>query len=125
MNKTGKHDDAISAYKQVLNIDSHIVDSLLNLAITYNYLQRYNDAITYYDKVQYVTQKFSNIPFEKSKAFEALGKTDDAFLAAQGLRLQEAEGIKTNAKLKNYSVQHAYELKRFNQLSKLKDNDSD
>ena len=125
LNKTGKHDEAIFVYKKILSIDAKNVDSLMNLAITYNYLQRYNDAITYYDKVQYVTQKFSNIPFEKSKAFEALGKTDDAFLAAQGIRLQEAESIKTNAKLKNYSVQHAYELKRFNQLSKLKDNDSD
>ena len=125
MNKTGKHDDAISAYKQVLNIDSRNVDSLLNLAITYNYLQKYTDAIDYYDKVQDLTQKFSNIPFEKSKAFKALGKTDDAFLAAQGIRLQEAENIQANAKLKNSSIQHAYELKRFYELSRLKDNDSD
>ena len=125
LNKTGNHDEAICVYKKILSIDARNVNSLMNLAITYNYLQKYNDAIIYYDKIQDVTQKFSNIPFEKSKAFEALGKTDDAFLAAQGLRLQEAEGIKTNAKLKNYSVQHAYELKRFNQLSKLKDNDSD
>ena len=125
LNKTGKHDDAISAYKQVLNIDSHNVDSLLNLAITYNYLQKYTDAIDYYDKVQDLTQKFSNIPFEKSKAFKALGKTDDAFLAAQGIRLQEAESIKADAKLKNSSVQHTYELKRFYELSRLKDNDSD
>ena len=124
LNKTGKHDDAISVYKKVLMIDARNVDSLMNLAITYNYLQKYTDAINYYDKVQDLTQKFSNIPFEKSKAFEALGKTDDAFLAAQGIRLQEAESIKTNAKSKNYSVQHAYELKRFHKLSKLKDNDS-
>ena len=124
LNKTGKHDDAISIYKQVLSIDERNVDSLMNLAITYNHLQKYTDAINYYDKVQDLTQKFSNIPFEKSKAFEALGKTDDAFLAAQGIRLQEAESIKTNAKLKNYSVQHVYELKRFYELSKLKNNDS-
>ena len=101
------------------------MDSLLNLAITYNYLQKYTDAIDYYDKVQDLTQKFSNIPFEKSKAFKALGKSDDAFLAAQGIRLQEAESIKANAKLKNFSVQHVYELKRFYELSRLKDNDSD
>ena len=124
LNKTGKHDDAISVYKKVLTIDARNVDSLMNLAITYNYLQKYTDAINYYDKVQDLTQKFSNIPFEKSKAFEALGKTDDAFLAAQGIRLHEAESIKTNAKSKNYSVQHSYELKRFHKLSKLKDNDS-
>ena len=125
LNKTGNHDNAISVYKQVLSIDTQNVDSLMNLAITYNYLQKYTDAINYYDKVQVLTQKFSNIPFEKSKAFEALGKTDDAFLAAQGIRLHEAENIKTSAKSKNYSVQHAYELKRFHELSKLNNNDSD
>ena len=100
------------------------MDTLLNLAITSKYLQKYADAIDYYDKVQDLTQKFSNIPLEKSKAFKALGKTDDAFLAAQGIRLQEAESIKANAKLKHSSVQHVYELKRFYELSRLKDNDS-
>ena len=124
LNKTGKHDDAISAYKQVLNIDSRNVDSLLNLAITYNYLQKYTDAIDYYDKVQDLTQKFSNIPFEKSKAFKALGKTDDAFLAAQGITLHEAEKIKMNAKLKDYTVQHAFELKRFHDSLQMKYNDT-
>ena len=44
---------------------------------------------------------------------KALGKKDDAFLAAQGIRLDEAENIKHDAKIKNYSVQHAFELKRF------------
>ena len=102
LNKTGKHDDAISAYKQVLNIDSQCGFTIESNNIF-----------------------FKNIPFEKSKAFKALGKTDDAFLAAQGIRLQEAESIKANAKLKNSSVQHVYELKRFYELSRLKDNDSD
>ena len=125
LNKIGNHNDAISIYKKVLDIDERNVDSLMNLAITYNYLQKYNNAITYYDMVQDITQKFSNIPFDKSKAFEALGKTDDAFLAVQGIRLQEAESIKTDAKLKNYSVQHAFELRRFYQLSKVKNDDSD
>ena len=99
--------------------------SLFNQGNSFAKLGNYKKAIDYYDKVQDLTQKFSDIPFEKSKAFKALGKTDDAFLAAQGIRLQEAESIKANAKLKNSSVQHVYELKRFYELSRLKDNDSD
>ena len=58
------------------------------------------------------------------KAFEALGKTDDAFLAAQGIKIDEAENIKNEAKIKNYSVQHAFELKRFHMSSRVKDNDT-
>lgn len=122
-NKTEKHEDAISAYKKVLTTDKNNLDALMNLAITYNHLQMYNDAITYYDMIQEITPKFSNIPIEKSKAFEALGKNDDAFLAAQGIRLDEAENIKNDAKIKKYSVQHAFELKRFHASSKVKHDD--
>ena len=125
LNKTGKHDDAISIYKKVLSVDKRNIDALMNLAITYAHLQKYHDAITYYDMIQKVTLKFSNIPFEKSKAFQALGKTDDAFLAAQGVALDEAESIKNNAKLKNYSVQLAFELKRFHKSHKMRHDDSD
>ena len=125
LNKTGKHDDAISIYKKVLSVDKRNIDALMNLAITYAHLQKYHDAITYYDMIQKVTLKFSNIPFEKSKAFQALGKTDDAFLAARGVALEEAESIKNNAKLKNYSVQHAFELKRFHKSHKMRHDDSD
>ena len=96
----------------------------MNIAITYNYLQKYEDAITYYDMIQGITQKFSNIPIDKSKAYKALGKTDDAFLAAQGITLNEAEKIKMNAKLKDYTVQHAFELKRFHDSSQMKYNDT-
>ena len=111
-NKTGKHEDAVSTYKLVLSIDRKNLDALMNLAITY------------YDKIQELTTKFSNIPIDKSKAFEALGKTDDAFLAAQGIKIDEAENIKNEAKIKNYSVQHAFELKRFHMSSRVKDNDT-
>ena len=74
--------------------------------------------------VQDVMPNLSNTSFEKSRAFEALGKKDDAFLAAQGIRLDEAENIKHDAKIKNYSVQHAFELKRFQTSSKTNYNDS-
>ena len=74
--------------------------------------------------IQEVDPKFSKIPIEKSKAFEALGMKDDAFLAAQGIRLEEAENIKNDAKIKKYSVQHAFELKRFSKSSKMKRNDT-
>ena len=123
-NKTGKHEDAIIIYKKVISSNKRNLDALMNLAITYNHLQMFEDAITYYDMIQEVDPKFSNIPIEKSKAFEALGMKDDAFLAAQGIRLEEAENIKNDAKIKKYSVQHAFELKRFSKSSKMKRNDT-
>ena len=96
----------------------------MNLAITYKHLQKYQDAIRCYDMIQKITSKFSNIAIEKSKAFELLGNHDDAFLAAQGIGLDEAENIKNEAEIKNYSVQHAFELKRFYESSKLKNDDT-
>ena len=124
LNKTENHEDAISTYKKVLALDVRNIDALMNLAITYKHLQKYQDAIRCYDMIQKITSKFSNIAIEKSKAFELLGNHDDAFLAAQGIGLDEAENIKNEAEIKNYSVQHAYELKRFYESFKLKNNDT-
>jgi hypothetical protein len=57
--------------------------------------------------------EFSRAAIEKSEAFKALGKEDDAFLAAQGVRLKDAELLKKDAEQNKYSVQHAFLLKRY------------
>ena len=61
---------------------------------------------------------FSRAAIEKSNAFKELGREDDAFLAAQGITTDEAKEIKTQAKENDYSVQHAYSLRRFYKLQK-------
>ncbi len=113
LNKIGKHEDALTLYDLALELDKTDVDALMNMAVTLNYLERYQDAIPYYDTVQQLMPDFSRAAVEKSEAFKALGKEDDAFLAAQGVRLDEAELLKIDAKENKYSVQHAYLLKRY------------
>ena len=113
LNKMGKHEDALTFYDLALELDKTDVDALMNMAVTLNYLERYQEAIPYYDTVQQIMPKFSRAASEKSEAFKALGKEDDAFLAAQGIRLDEAELLKADAKENKYTVQHAFLLKQY------------
>ena len=113
LNKTGKHEDALTLYDLALELDKTNVDALMNMAVTLNYLRRYQDAIPYYDTVQQIMPEFSRAAIEKSEAFKALGREDDAFLAAQGIRLKDAELLKKDAEQNKYSVQHAFLLKRY------------
>ena len=118
LNKTGKHEDALTLYDLALELDKTNVDALMNMAVTLNYLRRYQDAIPYYDTVQQIMPEFSRAAIEKSEAFKALGREDDAFLAAQGVRLKDAELLKQDAKDNKYSVQHAFLLKRYKSSEK-------
>ncbi len=113
LNKTGKHEDAMTLYDLALELDKTNVDGLMNMAVTLNYLGRYQEAIPYYDTVQQIMPEFSRAAVEKSEAFKALGREDDAFLAAQGVRLKDAELLKQDAKENKYSIQHAFLLKRY------------
>ena len=113
LNKTGKHEDAMTLYDLALELDKTNVDGLMNMAVTLNYLGRYQEAIPYYDIVQQIMPEFSRAAVEKSEAFKALGREDDAFLAAQGVRLKDAELLKQDAKENKYSIQHAFLLKRY------------
>jgi tetratricopeptide (TPR) repeat protein len=118
LNKIGKHEDALTLYDLALELDKTNVDALMNMAVTLSYLRRYQDAIPYYDTVQQMMPEFSRAAVEKSKAFKELGREDDAFLAAQGVRLKDAELLKQDAKDNKYSVQHAFLLKRYKSSEK-------
>ena len=118
LNKTGKHEDALTLYDLALELDKTNVDALMNMAVTLSYLRRYQDSIPYYDTVQQIMPEFSRAAVEKSKAFKELGREDDAFLAAQGVRLKDAELLKQDAKDNKYSVQHAFLLKRYKSSEK-------
>ena len=118
LNKTGKHEDALTLYDLALELDKTNVDALMNMAVTLSYLRRYQDSIPYYDTVQQIMPDFSRAAVEKSEAFKELGRDDDAFLAAQGVRLQDAEKLKQDARENKYSVQHAFLLKRYNSEKK-------
>jgi len=119
-NKIGKHEDALTLYDLALELDKTNVDALMNMAVTLSYLKRYQDSIPYYDTVQQIMPEFSRAAVEKSNAFKELGREDDAFLAAQGMRLKDAEQLKQEAKENKYSVQHAFLLKRYKKVQKNK-----
>ena len=118
LNKTGVHDDAIEIYKIVLKKDPNNVDALMNIAVTLKFLKKLDEAIKYYDKIQILDPSVKRASIEKYEVFTELGSTDDAFLAAQGITTDEAKEIKTEAKENDYSVQHAYSLRRFYKLQK-------
>ena len=113
LNKIGKHEDALILYENALKLDKTNVDALMNMAVTLSHLKRYQEAIPYYDSVQEIMPNFSRAAKEKSDAFKELGKDDDAFLAAQGILLKDADLLKTEANKKKYSVQHAFALKSY------------
>jgi len=118
LNKTGKHEDALTLYDLALELDRTNVDALMNMAVTLSYLGRYQESIPYYDTVQQIMPNFTRASVEKSEAFKELGKDDDAFLAAQGVRLKDAEILKKDARENKYSVQHAFLLKRYKNSEK-------
>lgn len=120
LNKTGNHEDALTLYDLALELDKTNVDALMNMAVTLSYLHRYEESIPYYDTVQQIMPDFSRAAIEKSNAFKELGREDDAFLAAQGMRLKDAEQLKQEAKENKYSVQHAFLLKRYKKVQKNK-----
>ena len=118
LNKTGMHDDAIEIYKTALKKDPNNIDALMNIAVTLKFLKRLDDAIKYYDKIQILDPSVKRASIEKYEVFTELGSSDDAFLAAQGITIGEAKEIKIQAKENDYSVQHAYSLRRFYKLQK-------
>ena len=118
LNKTGNHEDALTLYDLALELDKTNVDALMNMAVTLSYLHRYEESIPYYDTVQQIMPDFSRAAIEKSNAFKELGREDDAFLAAQGVRLKDAELLKKDAEENKYSVQHAFLLKRYKSSEK-------
>ena len=118
LNKIAKHEDAIEIYKNVLKHDPSNIDALMNMAVTLKFLKKFDNAIEYYDKIQVLHPDVKRASIEKYEVFTELGSTDDAFLAAQGITTEEAKEIKDQAKENDYSVQHAYSLRRFYKLQK-------
>ena len=117
-NKIGNHEKAMENYKIVLNNDGKNIDALMNMAVTLKFLKRFDDAIQYYDIIQKLYPNVKRASIEKYESFTELGEKDDAFLAAQGITIDEAKKIKKQAKDNEYTIQHAFSLRRFYELEK-------
>lgn len=117
-NKIGNHEKAMENYKIVLNNDEKNIDALMNMATTLKFLKRFDNAIQYYDTIQKLYPNVKRASIEKYESFTELGEKDDAFLAAQGVTIDEANKIKKQAKDNEYTIQHAFSLRRFYELEK-------
>jgi hypothetical protein len=84
------------------------VTALMNKAISLSHLGNYKDAINYYDMAQIIDSSLKEIPLAKSRLFEKLNMSDDAFLAAQGVLNKNMEKIKTDANKNKCSVFHQF-----------------
>ncbi len=118
LNELNRHDEAISNYDASLKINPNNPTALMNKAITLSYLQRYADAIPIYDKVQSVDNTIKEAGLAKSEAYTKLGKPDEAFLAAQGLLVQDIVKFKEKAAEKQMRVFDYYCLNEFLEIEK-------
>ena len=117
LNELGQHDSAIQCYDQTLNIEQNNVTALLNKALTLSFLQKYSEAIPYYDRAQQ-QEKITKASAGKSAAYQKLGKADEAFLAAQGLLVDDIERLILEARAKKMKVFDYYCMLEYNDLER-------
>ena len=108
----------MECYDTTLVIDPNDITALMNKAISLSHLGKYKDAIIYYDMAQTIDSKLKELPLAKSRLFEKLGISDDAFLAAQGVLNKDMEKIKNNAKENKCSVFHQFCQEEFEKSNK-------
>jgi tetratricopeptide (TPR) repeat protein len=116
LNEIGRHKDALDCYDKSLQIDPNNITALMNKAITLSFLQKYEDAIPLYDKAQKLEGPIKVAAAAKSEAYQKLGKEDEAFLAAQGLLIEDIYKYISEAMEKKMKIFDFYCLKEYNDL---------
>lgn len=108
LNELNRHHEALECYDASLLIDPDDVTALMNKAISLSHIGNYQDAIDFYDRAQIIDSELKEIPIAKSRLFEKLGMSDDAFLAAQGVLNKDMAKIKYDANENKCSVFHQF-----------------
>lgn len=116
LNKLGKHIEALECYDRSLEINQDNTVAIMNKAITLSFLQKFEDAIPLYDKAQKLEGTIQGAATAKSEAYQRLGKEDEAFLAAQGLLIDDIRRYITEAKSKKMRVFDLFCLNEYNEL---------
>ncbi|MEW6042731.1 MAG: tetratricopeptide repeat protein [Thermoproteota archaeon] len=116
LNELGRHDDAIACYDKSLQLNPNNTTALMNKAITLAFLQKYEDAISMYDHVQKIDNTIKEAALAKSDAYHRLGSEDEAFLAAQGLLVEDIQKYVTEARTKKMKVFDLYCLNEYLEL---------
>jgi tetratricopeptide (TPR) repeat protein len=116
LNELNRHDEAISNYDKSLQIDPDNTVALMNKAVTLSFLQRYGEAIQFFDRAQKIDKSIKEAALAKSDAYKKIGRENEAFLAAQGLLVEEIEGLVLEARQKKTKVFDLYCLREFEGL---------
>ncbi|MGI0004003.1 MAG: tetratricopeptide repeat protein [Candidatus Nitrosotenuis sp.] len=118
LNELGKHKDALECYDKSLAINQNNITAIMNKALTLSFLQKFEDAITLYDKAQRLDGVIKEAAVAKSAAYQKLGREDEAFLAAQGLLIDDIQKYIAEAKTKKMRVFDLYCLNEYQELDK-------
>jgi tetratricopeptide (TPR) repeat protein len=116
LSELGRHDEAISNYDKSLQINPNNEVALMNMAITLSFLQKYEEAIQFYDRAQKSDSSIKEAALAKSDAYKKLGCENEAFLAAQGLLVEDIDKLVLEARQKKMKVFDLFCLKEFEGL---------
>jgi len=116
LNELNRHDEAISNYDQSLRVKPDNTMALMNKAVTLSFLQKYDEAIPVYDMAQKIDGSIKEASLAKSDAYKKLGCEGEAFLAAQGLLVEEIDRLVLEARKKKMRVFDLYCLREFEGL---------
>ena len=115
--------EAITYYDRALAIDDRDITALVNKAASLYRLKEYEECIRYYDRAHVLDPSMTDVAIAKSRAFAKLGMDDEAFLAAQGMLMQDMEKTKQDAKKNKCTVFHQFCTDEFDQMVKRKPGD--
>jgi tetratricopeptide (TPR) repeat protein len=107
-----KPQEALTYYDKSLQINPDDITALVNKALVLSFLQKYEDAISFYDRAQKL-DKSLKVAAAKSEAYEKLGKEDEAFLAAQGMLVDDITKLIAKAKEKKMKIFDLYCLDEY------------
>jgi tetratricopeptide (TPR) repeat protein len=116
LSELGRHDEAISNYDKSLQINPDNEVALMNKAITLSFLQKYEEAIPFYDRAQKADSSIKEAALAKSDAYKKLGCENEAFLAAQGMLVEDIDDLIMEARQKKTQVFDLFCLKEFERL---------
>jgi tetratricopeptide (TPR) repeat protein len=108
LNELNKYKEASEIFDKVLEIDIKNITALINKASSMSILGNHKQSIEFYDLAQKINPLMKELSEAKSREFEKLELKDEAFLAAQGILLEDIEKIKQDSIKNKCSVFHQF-----------------
>lgn len=108
LNELNRNSEAIEIFDRVLHFDRSNITALINKALSLSFLGKHLESIECYDLAQKVSPMMKELSEAKSREFEKLELKDEAFLAAQGVLLEDMGKIKEDAKKNKCSIFHQF-----------------